>query len=80
MRCKLSASRFFQLFEQATGQSFSKFSLRHRLSRVALELKQSGSSLDELAEKWGFANKSHLLHRSKEHYNITPASYRSGLE
>lgn len=73
--CKLSLSRFNQLFTQATGLSFSKFSLRHRLSKVAFDLKKGTNSLDELAEKWGFANKSHLVHRFKEHYNTTPYIY-----
>lgn len=74
--CKLSVSRFSQLFLQATGMSFRKFSLRHRLSQVAHDLKSEHSSLDELADKWGFATKSHLLNRFKEHYNITPNLYR----
>ena len=74
--CKLSPSRFSQLFAAATGQSFSKFSLRHRLSQVAHELKNTTLALDELAEKWGFSDKSHLVHRFKEHYKITPVLYR----
>lgn len=75
--CELSTSRFSRLFAQATGLSFSKFSLRYRLSQVARELQQSNeSSLDELAEKWGFSDKSHLVHRFKRHYNQTPALYR----
>ncbi len=74
--CKLSASRFSQLFNQAIGQSFRKFSLKYRLSQVALELKRSSKSLDELAEKWGFTDKSHLAHRFKDYFNTTPASYR----
>lgn len=74
--CKLSSSRFSQLFTSATGQSFSKFSLRHRLSQVAHDLKNTTLSLDELAEKWGFTDKSHLVHRFKEHYKLTPVSYR----
>lgn len=74
--CKLSPSRFNQLFIQATRLSFSKFSLRHRLSQVAIDLKRGTDSLDELAEKWGFANKSHLVHRFREHYNTTPMLYR----
>lgn len=74
--CKLSPSRFNQLFIQATRLSFSKFSLRHRLSQVAIDLKRGTDSLDELAEKWGFANKSHLVHRFREHYNTTPILYR----
>ncbi len=75
--CKLSLSRFTQLFAKATGLSFSKFSLRYRLSRVAQELKNGVSSLDELAEEWGFTDKSHLVHRFKEHYNVTPNIYRN---
>lgn len=76
--CKLSPSRFNQLFIQATRLSYSKFSLRHRLSQVARDLKKGTDSLDELAEKWGFANKSHLVHRFREHYNSTPILYRKG--
>jgi AraC-like DNA-binding protein len=75
-RCGLSVSRFTQLFTQATGQSFRQYSLRYRLSRVAGELKTSSVLLDELAQRWGFANKSHLVRRFREHYGVTPAVYR----
>lgn len=74
--CKLSSSVFAQLFIQATGQSFRKFSLRYRLSQVAAELKNSDLSLDELAVKWGFTDKSHLANRFKENYKTTPTLYR----
>lgn len=74
--CKLSPSRFSQLFTMLTGQSFCKFFLRHRLSQVAFDLKNTDLSLDELAEKWGFTDKSHLVNRFKEHYKLTPALYR----
>jgi AraC-like DNA-binding protein len=77
--CKLSPLRFNQLFTQATGLSFSKFSLRHRLSQVAIDLRKRASSLDELAEKWGFSNKSHLVHRFKEHYKTTPYIYSKNI-
>ncbi len=76
--CKISTSLFSRLFIEATGLSFRNFSLRHRLSQVAHDLKSTSLSLDELADKWGFSNKSHLLHRFKEHYQLTPASYRKG--
>ncbi len=75
--CKLSMSRFTQLFVKATGLSFSKFSLRYRLSRVAQELKNNTNSLDALADDWGFSDKSHLVHRFKEYYNVTPSIYRN---
>ena len=75
--CKMSPSKFSQLFAQVTSLSFSKFSLRHRINQVAHELKINNNSLDELSEKWGFANKSHLVHRFKEYYNVTPSAYRS---
>lgn len=75
--CKLSSSVFAQLFIQATGQPFRKFSLRYRLSQVAAELKNSDLSLDELAVKWGFTDKSHLANRFKENYKITPTHYRN---
>jgi len=75
--CGLSESRFSQLFSRATGLSFSKFSLHYRLSQVAIELKTTTKSLDELAKQWSFTDKSHLAHRFKQHYNNTPTSYRA---
>lgn len=75
--CKLTPPHFSKLFIQVTNSSFRKFFLRHRLNQVAHELKNSNSSLDELSEKWGFATKSHLLNRFKEHYKVTPAVYRN---
>lgn len=74
--CRLSPSRFAQLCTQATGMSFSRYSLRYRLDQVAYDLRTSDILLDELADKWGFCDKSHLATRFKEHYNATPGAYR----
>jgi AraC-like DNA-binding protein len=74
--CNLSVSRFTQLFRSATGQSFRQYSLRYRLSRVAEKLRTSEQGLDQLAEDWGFSDKSHLVHRFREHYSVTPDVYR----
>lgn len=74
--CNLSVSRFGQLFRSATGQSFRQYSLRYRLSRVAGELRATEMGLDELAERWGFSDKSHLVHRFRDHYSTTPDAYR----
>lgn len=74
--CELSTSRFSLLFRRVTGLSFSKFSLRYRLSRVADQLARDDLTLDELADAWGFSDKSHLAHRFKEYYSVTPATFR----
>ena len=74
--CQLSISQFTRLFQRAAGLSFSKFSLRYRLSQIARELKSGDLALDELAAKWGFTDKSHLVHRFKEHYSVTPTRFR----
>jgi AraC-like DNA-binding protein len=69
--CNLSVSRFTQLFRSATGQSFRQYSLRYRLSRVAEKLRTSEQGLDQLAADWGFSDKSHLVHRFRDHYSVT---------
>ena len=74
--CRLSPSRFAQLFARATGLSFARYSLRYRLEQVAHDLKTTDILLDELAAKWGFSDKSHLANRFHEHYRTTPGAYR----
>ena len=75
--CKLSPSRFAQLFVRATGLSFARYSLRFRLEQAAHDLASTDILLDELADKWGFSDKSHLVNRFQEHYRVTPGEYRA---
>lgn len=77
--CELSLSKFRKLFSQVTGQTFGKFGLRYRLSRAAYAMRDKQRSLDEIADKWGFVDKSHLSNSFKKHYGMSPAKYRKNL-
>lgn len=74
--CGLSTALFARLFTRATGLSFSRYSLRFRLAEAARELQQTSIQLDELADKWGFSDKSHFVHRFRAHFNMTPGEFR----
>ncbi len=73
--CGLSERRFGVEFRALTGMPFHLFALRHRLAGAAAELRR-GVMLDEIAERWGFADKSHFSRRFAEHYGMTPGEYR----
>lgn len=75
--CGLSEDIFIRQFRKLMGLSFSKFSLRQRLSRAAASLKETDHSLLSIAKSWGFADESHLTRLFRSHYGCTPGQYRS---
>lgn len=75
--CGMSKNRFNDRFREMTGYSFAKFALRYRLAQAARDLIVSNEGLDQLAERWGFTDKSHFCNRFKATYQLTPLEYRN---
>ena len=53
--------------------------LRLRLDRACAFLRQTGSSLDEIAAATGFSTATHLCRLFRRHFGQTPMQYRSQL-
>ncbi len=74
--CGMSRNRFTAQFQQLFGISFAKYALRYRLSGAAGDLVRTDLPLKAIARKWGFTDESHLDHRFREVYGITPSQHR----
>ena len=74
--CGFSRTRFDVLFRQAIGMSFGRFCQSARLGFVASELRRTGATLEQLAERAGFTDRSHLHHAFTKAYGCTPSEYR----
>ena len=72
----MNRNLFSRKFREVMGIGFPDFMLRHRLNGAASDLTATSLSIDEIALKWGFTDKSHLHHRFRELYNRTPGDYR----
>jgi AraC-like DNA-binding protein len=74
--CGMSVSTFRQSFKAATGISFAKFALRHRLWGAAAQLLRGSDTLTTVAAAWGFTDDSHFHHCFLRHYGCPPGAYR----
>jgi len=74
--CGLSRDIFIRSFRKLMGVSFSKFAVRHRLSRTAEQLVKTDMPIKAIARDWGFTDASHLYRLFKQHYGCTPLAYR----
>ena len=75
--CSLSSSHFCLLFRETMGLSFGKLALRARLAYAAQLLLSTDSSMEAIAERFGFVDVSHFYRAFTKHYGSTPARYRA---
>jgi len=74
--CGFSRTRFDVLFRRVIGISFGRFCHRVRLGFVASELRHTGATVEQIAERAGFTDRSHLHHAFTKAYGCTPGQYR----
>ncbi len=74
--CGLSTSQFRSIFQRIIGVSFGRFDLRRRLVAAARLLTTTSESVQEIAERCGFTDRSHLHRMFVQRYGKTPAGYR----
>ncbi len=74
--CSLSPSRFSLIFRRAMGGSFGRLALRSRVGSAAELLLTSELSVAAVAERFGFADASHLHRAFSKLYRRTPTDYR----
>ncbi|WP_333718088.1 helix-turn-helix domain-containing protein [Agrobacterium tumefaciens] len=60
-----------------SGERFSQFLLRQRLQKCADDLRtKRGSSIGEIAFRWGFNDLSHFSRSFRNHFGVAPREYR----
>jgi len=73
----LSFHRFRHLFKETTGFSPTKFILQTRLTNAKNLLKNSTTSITNIALLCGFSNNSQFSTLFKEMYGLSPRTYRA---
>jgi AraC-like DNA-binding protein len=74
--CALSVSHFSFVFRRTMGSSFARFALRARLAYAAQVLATTESSVEAIAERFGFVDGSHFALAFARHYRVSPTRYR----
>jgi len=75
--CSMNESAFSRRFKSQFGLTFNKFSLRNRLHLVARALGTTDMPIKVIVMQWGFTDESHLNRLFKQHYQVSPAKYRT---
>jgi AraC family transcriptional activator of mar-sox-rob regulon len=75
-RFGLSRSLLTREFRRHTGKSFVDYCNTRRVEKAALGLVADRRPIIEVALEAGFANLSHFHRQFKNHYGLTPASFR----
>ena len=74
--CGLGVSWFSELFRKTMGVTFAQFRLRARLTHAARLLVETDLSIEDVAARCGFDDRSNFHHQFHRHYHGTPADYR----
>lgn len=70
-------SHLSSMIKKHTGNSFSFLINEYRLKKACVLLVNSSLSIDEICEKAGYYDHSHLYKVFKERYSMTPSQYRN---
>ena len=73
---QMSPSYFSQLFKETTGTTPHQYVIRCRIERAKELLKQGKLSIDEIAIRVGFVDRSHLHRHFKRLVGVTPKTYK----
>lgn len=76
LQCGYSASHFMRWFKQMTGTSFIHYLNRFRLEKAYQQLKNTDTTILEIAEQTGFDNLSNFNRQFKKRFGITPRTLR----
>lgn len=73
----LSASYLSKVFKDVTGENFNEYVNTRRLLCAQEQLLTSNHTVDEIARSLGFSSSNYFIKRFKQHFGVTPASYRA---
>ena len=71
-----SANYLGHVFKDETGMNFSDYVIRRRLEKAAELLQDPKLKIQEISEAVGYENFSYFTRLFKEHFGVTPSSYR----
>ncbi|WP_213943243.1 helix-turn-helix domain-containing protein, partial [Klebsiella variicola] len=75
-RAGMGPRTFLRRFEEATGKTPARWLLDERLLRARQHLTESTMSIDQIAERCGFASAGTLRHHFRQHFALSPLQYR----
>ena len=67
-------------FKRVFGHTINAYLLKLRLDKARLLIASNNSSLKEVAEEVGYANKSFFARKFKERYGVLPREFKKELE
>jgi len=71
----LNPSYFCRLFKRETGETFIEFTIRTKMEKAKELIDQTTGTVEELAKKLGYENKSYFLKSFKAFTGLTPSEY-----
>ena len=74
--CGLNRSYFGKVFRDAVGESPQAYLMHYRMARAAQLLKETRSTIGEIAVQVGYANQLHFSRAFKNVHGISPREYR----
>ncbi len=75
-QCGYSKSHFCRVFKKITGDTFYNVLNRHRVETACMYLRESKTTIDEIASLVGFADSKTFCRAFKAIMNISPGAYR----
>ena len=72
----ISPHYFASLFKKSTGITPHQYVIKCRLERAKILLKKSDLPIIEICDRVGFQNQSHFTRLFRQHFKITPKTYR----
>ena len=78
-KCFYNPSYFSRTFKQKFGVSPVEYITRERATMAASLLANSNLSMEDIAERCGFGDKSSLYRAFEKHYGCSPSEYRKTL-
>jgi AraC-like DNA-binding protein len=77
--CHISEGYFSKLFTKSTGESYSSWLLKKRISWAKDLLASTDLTVQEIAEDIGFSDAGHFVRTFKKYEGITPGRYQKIL-
>lgn len=75
--CSLSEDHFIRRFRLCTDQSPGQYTMQFRLRKVAQKLLFTQQGIEQIALETGFCHRSHLTKAFRNHFGVSPHSYRN---
>ena len=72
----MSEDHFGRLFRKSVGSTPAQYVLERRIAAVTQALLFTNDSIDQIANRLGFANRHHLTRMFTRRMGVPPAAYR----